>query len=98
MSTINTHAETLLASYICNTTNIILDDEESNGWERQVQNLNFITNLCKAVVFTEEIEQFLSTGVLPLLLDTIELQGAEALTITTRSNVQYFVKIQPQWL
>lgn len=87
-------ATTLLNTYITNTTNIILDDAERNGWERQVGNLNFLTNLCKKAVSTKEVEKFFSTGILPLLLDVNELEGVTALSIDGR----YVIELQPNWL
>lgn len=71
-----------------------MDDEELNGWERQVSNLNFLTNLCKKAVSTEEVEKFFGTGVLPLLLDVNELEGVTTLSIDGR----YVIELQPNWL
>lgn len=98
MNTKTTSAVELLNNYINNTTNIILDDEEANGWERQVNNLNFLTNLYKGVVSIKEVEKFLSTGILPLLIDVKELESVHTLVITANKNVEYPIKIQPVWL
>lgn len=98
MNTTTTSATTLLNNYIANTTNILLDDEERNGWELHVNNLNFLTNWCKGAVYLNEVEQFLSTGILPLLIDAKELETVHTLVITTNKNVEYPIKIQPEWL
>ena len=90
----NISSKNLLNNYITNTTNIILDDAELNGWERQVNNLNFLTNLCKEAVSTEEVEKFFGTSVLPLLLDVSELNGVTTLSI----DEKYVIELQLNWL
>jgi len=94
--TYNTTARTLLNNYINNTTNILLDDEEANGWELHTNNLNFLTNLCKGIVFHDELKAFLSTGILPLLVNTSELEGVEYLQL--EDEVVYVIQLQPSWL
>lgn len=94
--TYTTSAKTLLNNYINNTTNILLDDEEANGWELHTTNLNFLTNLCKGIVFHDELKAFLSTGILPLLVNTSELEGVQYLQI--EDEVVYVVALQPSWL
>lgn len=94
--TYTTSARTLLNNYINNTTNILLDDEEANGWELHTNNLNFLTNLCKGIVFHDELKAFLSTGIVPLLVNTSELEGVQYLQI--EDEVVYVVALQPSWL
>jgi hypothetical protein len=89
-------ARALLNNYINNTTNILLDDEEANGWELHTNNLNFLTNLCRGIVSHDELKAFLSTGILPLLVDVSELEGVEYLQIEDKEV--YVIQLQPSWL
>jgi hypothetical protein len=98
MNTKTTSAVNLLNNYINNTTNILLDDEERNGWELHVNNLNFLTNWCKGTVYLNEVEQFLSNGILPLLIDVKELESVHTLLVTASKNIEYPIKIQLSWL
>ena len=91
-------ATTLLNTYINNTTNILLDDEEANGWELHTNNLNFLTNLCRGIVSHDELKAFLSTGILPLLLDVSELEGVEYLQLEEKEKEVYVIQLQPNWL
>jgi hypothetical protein len=94
--TYNTTARALLSNYINNSTNILLDDEEANGWELHTNNLNFLTNLCKGIVSHDELKAFLSTGILPLLVNTSELEGVEYLQLEDKEV--YVIQLQPSWL
>ena len=95
-TTYSTSANKLLQNYITNSTNILLDDEEANGWELHTNNLNFLTNLCKGIVSHDELKAFLSTGILPLLVNTSELEGVEYLQL--EDEVVYVIQLQPSWL
>ena len=94
--TYNTTARALLNNYINNTTNILLDDEEANGWELHTNNLNFLTNLCRGIVSHDELKAFLSTGILPLLMNISELEGVEYLQLEDKEV--YVIQLQPSWL
>ena len=95
-STYSTSGSKLLQNYINNTTNILLDDEEANGWELHTNNLNFLTNLCRGIVSHDELKAFLSTGILPLLVNTSELEGVEYLQLEDKEV--YVIQLQPSWL
>ncbi len=95
-TTYSTSGSKLLQNYINNTTNILLDDEEANGWELHTNNLNFLTNLCRGIVSHDELKAFLSTGILPLLVNTSELEGVEYLQL--EDEVVYVIQLQPSWL
>jgi hypothetical protein len=95
-TTYSTSGSKLLQNYINNTTNILLDDEEANGWELHTNNLNFLTNLCKGIVSHDELKAFLSTGILPLLVNTSELEGVEYLQLEDKEV--YVIQLQPSWL
>ena len=95
-TTYSTAGSYLLENYINNTTNILLDDEEANGWELHTNNLNFLTNLCRGIVSHDELKAFLSTGILPLLVDVSELEGVEYLQIEGKEA--YVIQLQPSWL
>jgi hypothetical protein len=99
MNTIyNTTARALLNNYINNATNILLDDDEviEKRWERHTNNLNFLTNLCKGIVSHDELKAFLSTGILPLLVNTSELEGVEYLQLEDKEV--YVIQLQLSWL
>jgi ketopantoate reductase len=95
-NTYSTSANKLLQNYINNTTNILLDDEEANGWELHTNNLNFLTNLCRGIVSHDELKAFLSTGILPLLVNTSELEGVEYLQLEDKEV--YVIQLQLSWL
>jgi hypothetical protein len=95
-TTYSTSANKLLQNYITNSTNILLDDEEANGWELHTNNLNFLTNLCRGIVSHDELKAFLSTGILPLLVNTSELEGVEYLQLEDEGV--YVIQLQPSWL
>ena len=95
-TTYTTSANKLLQNYINNTTNILLDDEEANGWELHTSNLNFLTNLCKGIVSLDELNAFLSSGILPLLVNISELNGVEYLQLEDKEV--YVTQLQPSWL
>ena len=95
-TTYSTSGSKLLQNYINNTTNILLDDEEANGWELHTNNLNFLTNLCRGIVSHDELKAFLSTGILPLLVNTSELEGVEYLQLEDKEV--YVIQLQPSWL
>jgi hypothetical protein len=95
-TTYSTSGSKLLQNYINNTTNILLDDEEANGWELHTNNLNFLTNLCRGIVSHDELKAFLSTGILPLLMNISELEGVEYLQLEDKEV--YVIQLQPSWL
>jgi hypothetical protein len=95
-TTYSTSGSKLLQNYITNSTNILLDDEQANGWELHTNNLNFLTNLCKGIVSHDELKAFLSTGILPLLVNTSELEGVEYLQLEDKEV--YIIQLQPSWL
>ena len=95
-TTYSTSGSKLLQNYINNTTNILLDDEEANGWELHTNNLNFLTNLCKGIASHDELKAFLSTGILPLLVNISELEGVEYLQLEDKEV--YVIQLQPSWL
>ena len=95
-TTYTTSANKLLQNYINNTTNILLDDEEANGWELHTSNLNFLTNLCRGIVSLDELNTFLSSGILPLLVNISELNGVEYLQLEDKEV--YVTQLQPSWL
>lgn len=95
-------AKHLLNNYINNSSNIILDDE-LNSWERHTNNLNFLSNLCKGEVSSEEVERFFDTGILPLLLDESDLEHSKdnlvSIQIFSQNEKQYYINCrQKNWL